>query len=483
MFFEVPNLTDVFNRMITNGAKNIVSDKDFLQNEILKWKASPKRNEQIVGDRYYRGYHDILQKQRTAIGQGGNLITIDNLPNNKIVDNQYEKVVTQKVNFLVGQPITFKTDNEKYLELLNQIFDRNFLRTFKALTADCLNGGIGWLYVYYNEDGEFCFKRFAPFEILPFWKDSEHTKLDYAVRAFEVSEYQNGREIIVEKVEVYREEGIEYYTLNNGNLIPDIEKPKENYLKIGERDYNWSRIPLIPFKYNYLEIPLIRNTKSLQDSINTMLSNFQNNMEEDVRNTIFVLKNYDGENLGEFRQNLATYGAVKVREDGGVETLSVEVKADNYKAIVDLMKKELIANAKGYDAAELRSGSTPNEMNIKSIFNDINMDANAMEIEFEAGFENLLWFVNAHLANTNQGNFDGETVEIIFNKDTIINESQVIEDISKSVNIISDETLIANHPWVDNPEDELIRLQKQREEDYKDFGYMKPIETDAQEDI
>ena len=48
-------------------------------------------------------------------------------------------------------------------------------------------------------------------------------------------------------------------------------------------------------------------------------------MEEDPRNTILVLKNYDGENLGEFRQNLSTYGAVKVRTIdgamGGVETL------------------------------------------------------------------------------------------------------------------------------------------------------------------
>lgn len=53
-----------------------------------------------------------------------------------------------------------------------------------------------------------------------------------------------------------------------------------------------------------------------------MISDFENNMQEDARNTILVLKNYDGENLGEFRHNLSTYGAVKVREDGGVETPS-----------------------------------------------------------------------------------------------------------------------------------------------------------------
>ena len=61
-------------------------------------------------------------KKRTAIGQGGSLIEVENLPNAKILDNQYEKAVTQKVSFLVGQPITFKTDNEKYSELLAQIF-------------------------------------------------------------------------------------------------------------------------------------------------------------------------------------------------------------------------------------------------------------------------------------------------------------------------------------------------------------------------
>ena len=69
-------------------------------------------------------------------------------------------------------------------------------------------------------------------------------------------------------------------------------------------------------------------------------------MEEDPRNTILVLKNYDGENLGEFRQNLSTYGAVKVRTIdgamGGVETLSIQVNADNYKAIIDIFKKAVI---------------------------------------------------------------------------------------------------------------------------------------------
>ena len=57
-----------------------------------------------------------------------------------------------------------------------------------------------------------------------------------------------------------------------------------------------------------------------------------------------VLKNYDGENLGEFRQNLSTYGAVKVRTIdgamGGVETLSIQVNAEDYKGYYRFCSKK-----------------------------------------------------------------------------------------------------------------------------------------------
>lgn len=88
MFFEPPNLTEFLSQFMIKGAKLAASDKEYLQNEIMKWKSSPKRTEQIIGDRYYSGFHDILHRERTAIGADGRLIAVENLPNNKIVDNQ-----------------------------------------------------------------------------------------------------------------------------------------------------------------------------------------------------------------------------------------------------------------------------------------------------------------------------------------------------------------------------------------------------------
>ena len=198
-----------------------------------------------------------------------------------------------------------------------------------------------------------------------------------------------------------------------------------------------------------------------------MLSNFVNSMEEDVHNTVLVIHNYDGEDLGEFRRNLATYGAVKVRttdgSDGAVDTLEIEVKAENYKAVMELLKKAIIENARGYDAKDDRLNGTPNQMNIRSMYSDIDLDANGMETEFQAAFEDLLFFVNAHLANTGVGNFDGEDVAVIFNRDIIVNETEAIDNCGKSKGIISDETIVKQHPWVDDPEEELARLKAEKE--------------------
>ncbi len=230
---------------------------------------------------------------------------------------------------------------------------------------------------------------------------------------------------------------------------------------------NWNRIPLIPFKYNSKEIPLIKMVKSLQDGLNSIESNFLNQMQEDTHNTIMVLVNYEGENLGEFRRNLATYGAVNISSDrdnpGDVRTLSVDVNATNYQVILEIFKKAIIENAMGYDAKDDRLSGNANQMNIQSMYSDIDLDANNMETEFQASFEQLLWFVNCHLFNTQQGDFENEKIDVIFNRDMLMNETEIIDNIAKSVGILSDKTVISQHPWVDDIIAELERIEQQND--------------------
>lgn len=471
MFNFLMNATSRISNMFRQGFESRITDEQFIALEIHRFKISHKRKSMFDGERYYEGKQDILFRKRMIIGQNGELEEVTNLPNNKIVDNQYNKMVDQKNNYLLGQPISVQSDNKPYSKLLKKVFNKRFQRLMRNIGEDTLNCGIGWLYLHYDEQGELAFKRFKPYEIIPGWKDEEHTVLEYAIRVYEVITYEGRTEKIVEKVEVYDDKGISYFELNNGDLKP-IEPFHQDYFTEVDEDgrvqgYNWSKIPLIPFKYNSKEIPLIRRVKSLQDGVNTILSNFQNQMEEDPRNTILVLVNYDGENLGEFRKNLAQYGAVKVRtvdgSGGDLRTLQIEVNSDNYKAILEQFKKAIIENAKGYDAKDDRMSGNPNQMNIQSMYSDIDLDANAMETEFQASFEELLWFINIHLSNSGLGDYEDEEVDVIFNRDILINETEVIENCQKSSGILSEKTIVANHPWVDDPQSELDRIAEQQE--------------------
>jgi SPP1 family phage portal protein len=464
-------ITDQYNDIIMQGAKNRLTDEEFVVAEIYRFLASKRRKEMIDGENYYRGKHDILHRKRTVIGPDGKLEPVDNLPNNRVVNNQYKKMVNQKVNYLLGQPVTLRSDNELYAETLMKFFDKKFLRLIKNVGQDSLNCGLGWLFLYYDDAGEFKFKRIKPYEIIAGWGDEEHTFLDYAIRIYEVIAFEGRTEKILQKIEIYDETGIHRFVLDGSRLVPD-ERPHEPYFTVTDdtevQAFNWSKLPLIPFKYNTEEMPLLGNVKSLQDGLNQILSTFENNMEEDSRNTILVLVNYDGENLAEFRHNLALYGAVKLKTidgaAGDLKTLQVEVNAQNYQVILEIFKKAIIENAMGYDAKDDRMGSNANRLNILSMYSDIDLDANETETEYQAAFEELIYFIGLHLANTGQGDFEHEEVEVIFNRDMLISESEVIENIKNSVGIISDETLVARHPYTDDPAKELERKQKETEE-------------------
>lgn len=465
--------------IVKESDEDLSLDEENVINEIKEFMISTKRRNMINGEKYYDGKHDILKRKRTVIGQDGKLEEIDNLPNNRIVDNQYQKMVDQKNNYLLGQPFSIQTNNDIYADLLKNIFNKKFRKLLKNIGEDSLNAGIGWLFIYYNEHGQFTFKKFKPYEVIPVWKDSEHTELDYAIRMYVTIKLEKKKKKYIDHVEVYNQEGIYHFIYEGGKLIPDSKKSFENYFTIIDgkgnvQGYNWTRIPLIPFKYNSKEIPLIKKLKSLQDGLNLIESNFLNQMEEDVRNTILVLVNYDGQNLAQFRKNLAQYGAVKVKTidgaAGDLKTLQIEVNSENYKVIIDLFKKAIIENARGYDAKDDRLGNNPNQMNIQSIFSDIDLDANGTETEYQAAFEELLWFVNCHLANSGEGNFENENVDIIFNRDMLISESEIIQNINNSQDL-SLESRLANHPWVDDVNAELERIEEEQKKNMEMYPF------------
>lgn len=471
----VSKLNDLLNSPLNETAYNL----KWLELELSDWIISQERKMQIKGFEYYKDKQDILKYKRMAIGQDGELEEVKNLPNKIITDNQYKRLVNQKVNHLVGKPFTVDTKNEEYSNILNTYFNKKFFKLLKTVTKDSNNGGIGYLYPYYSDEGILKFKIFKPYEVKVYWKDDDHTEIDFFWRFYRKAvRYTGGSVDYVDHLELYTKDGIRYFIYKGGVLLYDKLKGEitHSYIKftnslgsevVEEQYLNFDRIPLIPFKISDYEEPLLRRVKSLQDGINTITTVFTNNMLEDSRNTILIIMNYDGENLGEFRRNLSTYGAVKVRntneEKGGVDTLQIEVNAENYKAILEIFKKAIIQNGGGVDVTELRASGTPNQMNIQSMYYDIELDTNDTEIEFQMAMEQLKWFIDFDINLKINKNFFDIRVDFIFNRDMLQDETGIIDNLVKLKGIISDEDIIKQLPF-GNAETLIDNIKKQREE-------------------
>lgn len=462
---------------LNNPLEETANNLKWLELELEAWLNSKEREDQIKADMYYRDIQDIAKYKRMAIGEGGELEEVKNLPNHKVIDNQYKRLVNQKVNHLVGKPFAIDTE-EAYSKVLSKYFKKRFFKLLKSVAKDANNGGISYLYPYYDDNGVFKFKQFKSYEIKVFWRDDEHTEIDFFWRYYKKPvRFSNGHVEDIEHLEVYTIEGVRYFIYKGGRLLYDQAKGERiyNYLTfvksvggevVEEQSFQFERIPLIPFKLNDIEHPLLKRVKSLQDGINTITTVFTNNMLEDSRNTILIIMNYDGENLGDFRHNLSTYGAIKVRntneEKGGVDTLQIEVNAENYKAILDIFKRAIIENGGGADVKNLNSG-TPNQMNIQSAYYDLELDTNDTETEFQDSLEQLKWFIDFDINQNGQGDFFDVDVDFIFNRDMPQDETSIIDNLVKLKGIISDEDIIKQLPFGDSQK--LIdNMKKQKEE-------------------
>lgn len=410
-----------------------------------------KKEEMQESIRYYNYEQDILLKKRWTIGKEGKMQSIENLPNARIIDNQYKKAVDQKVNYLFSQLPSIKCDDEKYQELVQDLYDNRFLRTLNKVALESYLCGISWLYIS-NDNGELSMTKMDSTEIIPIWQDRNHESLDAIIRVYQTEEYKDGNIKMIDKVALYTKDDVRIYLRDKDYT----EIKEEGYLEKDGLRYSFGEIPFIYFKSNSSEMPLLKRVKSLQDAINAILSNYYDNMLEDPRNTIMILKNYDGQDLGEFRQKLAQYGAVKVSTgvdgaDGDVNTLEVNVNSENYRLILDLLKEKLIENAMGFDMKSDKTSNAPNELNIKSMYSDMELDANQTALEFTASLEHLERFLKL-IKNIKDDKLISTTE---FKRNLMVNDEATINMIIQSEGLLSKKTLLSHHPFVDNVDEEI----------------------------
>lgn len=446
------------NELTDNRIVRVISE--FEASEKMKWA---KRGEQ-----YYSVENDILNR-RIIRKVDGKEVEESYKANNKLAHAKYKNQVDEKIAYLLSKPVTYKGENEQYAEKVKTILGKHFQHQLTELGYEATNKSVGWLHPYIDETGEFK-TMVIPFEqCIPIWKDRTHLELTAFIRHYSSQIWGNNQLKTITNVEVWTEEGVTYYRLDGKLLIYDSINSRDeigevSHFKNNDTWQSWGKIPFIPFKNNWKEMPDIKAVKSLIDGYDEGRSEAANYVE-DVKNLIFVLKGYGGTSLGEFMQDLNYYRAVKIDdpEDGGVDTITPTMDITAIQSHYEQLKRDIIEDGQSVNKDLDKYGNSPSGVALKFMYAGLDLKCNLLEAEFKIAFEMLLYFVDVYLEMKGHGNFKQEELELVFNRNITINETEAIQNCKISEGTISDKTILAHHPFVNDVEEELEAVKEQEE--------------------
>lgn len=452
-------LQEILENLDKNAPMNI---DEIVREEVKLWQSSDERKLMLTGQAYYRVKNDIMNRMRKAIGPDGRLSQVHNLADNRIPHGFIRKLVDQKIGYLLSKQFLAQTKDKGYQAQLDNYFDQGFRRMLKNVGKNAVNSGKAWLQVYYDGDGDLAFQLIPSEEVIPLWRDSAHTELDAVIRVYDQIVYVAKQKKIITKVEFWSKDGVRRYESEAGDFR-FVDFAAHFALLDNEKDqpYNWDRVPFICFKYNDEEQPLIDIIKRQVDDYDNKISDNSNNLE-DLPNSLYVVKDYDGTSASEFRKNMAIYRVAFVNGTGDLKSVSIEIDTEAHKSHIEQLRKDIYEFGRGVDTQSERFGNSPSGIALKHLYADLDLDANDMESEFQASLEQLLWFIDQHLYNVTGKDYSGVPVEFIFNRDITINETEAVTNAKDSVGVISNRTILANHPWVTSVEDEEKQIKEER---------------------
>lgn len=428
-------------------------EREILAEYIKEWMAGEKRRLMLVGQRYYENRGDILQRCHWIVGADGQLKEDRNLPAARIAHGFVRKLVDQKAQYLFGRPFTVKCEDRAFAQKLNRLFDPTLRSEIRALCKEAVNKGIAWMQVW-PEGGTVHFKKIPSEELIPIWENGEHGKLQKMLHVFPMEVYSGKKKEVLLRVRCWDEEGVQDYWYKDGKLEEDGER--QPHLLLDGKGLLLDRLPFIPFRYNEEELPLIQFIKPLVDDYDLLKSQDSDNLGE-TSGALMVLQNYDGTDLGEFRENLARYKAVKVSDGGGLDIKAQPVHTDAVLAHLKQDRKDLYETGRGVDTQTETLGNASG-VTMKFLYADLDLDCAGIESAFAAGFAEMVRFIGLFYGLMGEGDFADVPAEIILNRDIIVNEGDSIDQCVSSAALLSKKTVLENHPWVVNVEEELERL-------------------------
>lgn len=466
----------------------------FLGVVLNEWLKSPQRSEMLLAEEYYAAKNPTIKAvEKILKDKHGKSYKIASLSNMKLGHAFLRKLVNQKIAYLLSKEFGMQVSNkqskdaivaskesvDKFASILqDRYFTKEFYTLLKNVGKDAIKGGIGWLYVYYDDKGQLCFSRIPTHEVYAFWKDVDHTVLDGVLRTYTREHYdKDGNKTLLRKVEYYNAMGVWYFQQTDKGLVvdPDAKSKKSAHFEVamtqkdektGEEqqfieEYTFDKIPFIPIKYNSEEYSLLYFIKELIDAYDRVNSESVNNII-DIPNAIKVIIGFDGAEKDEYINNVNILRSIFVRDGGDVKSLTTPLDGAGVDLQLERLRKDIYEFGGGVDANK-DTQNIASGVSLKFKYSDLDLDCMVFWNEIASALERIVWFICQDLLARGEEDYTNLKIDFIPNTDMAINETEVISNLNNST-MLSTKTKLAYHPYVNDVEDEEERLREEAEQ-------------------
>ena len=369
-------------------------------------------------------------------------------PNNKIA-NAYASYITDTlVGYFIGEPITYTSNDEVLLQDLSMIMEYNDEADENAeLAKNASIYGVAYEMLYLGEEDKMIrFKSLNPKEVIPIFDKTIEQNLLAVIRYYDDYDYMEDNTFTI--VEVIDSKFVRRYKLDTGLSL------------LEEYPHYFSMVPVAIFKNNENESGDFEQVISLIDAYDKMESDSLNDFEYFV-DAYLALYGFtaDAEDVKQMKENrvlLMDEGTsaewlVKQTSDAYVENMKNRLDKDIHKfaKCPNLSDQEFASNASGI-AIKFKLLGTENLVSIK-------------ERKFKRGLQQRLELISMINSVLSEG-FDWRAIDIVFTRNIPSNDTDIANMVNTLRDIVSEETLLAQIPFVDDVQTELEKVKKEREE-------------------
>lgn len=414
---------------------------------------------------------EFLTSKKRQLMIDGDLYYINEPPDINMPHAFMSNMIDEKVQYLVGNEpiITSNINDSQYLQNVLETISDTLLYKLNELSTEASNKGIAWEQIYF-EDNHFKRMIIPSEEVVPIWTDNSHTELKWLVRVYDIEEYNGASKKTVTKAEIYDNEKTYYYIYESGRLRLDSERylkledgQEFGHFTINDVQYSMGKIPFVWCKNNSKELP---DLKFVKDLIDKYCDNRErmDNLLEDFKNFLVIIRNYDGsQESTDSLDDMLKKRRVWVDTDGGVELVSPTIDTTASESHNNTLKDDIILFGRSVDRNKMVSGQAPSGVALKTLYSGLDLKCNKLDVEIKNYFSRLLYFVDQYLRLIGKhSKSEKEVITLILNRDVTMNESDVIKDCQNSMGVISNKTIIKNHPWVTDIEDEMGQIEAEQ---------------------